>query len=105
MKRILWACCLTISLCAAPAIFADARSDLRIETERDEDQDTDYLLKNNGSRMIEAKIEMRKDCTGNDRKPVVRTYWVKPGERKKIGHEWSGTSCRRDYRIVEATAH
>jgi hypothetical protein len=105
MKRILWAWCLTISLCAAPVVFADARSDLRIETERDENRNVTYLLKNIGSQPILAKVEKLKDCTGNRRKPVVRTYWVKPGEATKIGRAWRETSCRHDYRIVEAEYH
>jgi hypothetical protein len=89
----------------APAVVADARSDLRIETEQDEDRNITYLLKNNGSRLIEAKVEVVKDCTGNKRKPIIRTYWVGPGEAVKIGREWRETSCRRDYRVVEAKHH
>jgi hypothetical protein len=102
MKRTLWAWLLAISLCAASAVFADARSDLRIETERDEKRNVTYVLKNIGSRTIMAKIEMVKDCTGNRRKPIVRTYWVKAGQAAKIGRAWSDTSCRRDHRIVDA---
>jgi len=101
MKRILWTCLVTLALCAATVILADARADLRIETERDEERNTTYLLKNTGSRTIEAKVEMVKNCTGSERK-VVKTYWVNAGQSTKIGREWSETSCRRDYSIVEA---
>jgi len=101
MKRILWACFLTLALCATSLILADARADLRIETERDEERNVTYMLKNIGTRTIEAKVEMVKNCTGTPRK-VVTTYWVNAGASTKIGREWSETSCERDYSIVEA---
>ena len=100
MKKV--ACALAILVCAASTAWAGATADLRIETRRDEKRNTIYLLTNTGTRLIEAKVEMRKDCTGNRRKPIVRTFWVEPGKSKQIAKAWSETSCRHSYRVEKA---
>jgi len=102
MKRGLYAAVLLVALSATSTPFATARHDLRIETKQDEKRNTTYLLKNTGKRMIEAKVEMLKDCTGNRRKPVTRTFWVGAGDEVKLARAWADTACRHDYRVVEA---
>ncbi len=100
MKKVAWA--LAVLVCAASTAWAGATADLRIETRRDEKRNTIYLLTNTGTRLIEAKVEMLKDCTGNRRKPVVRTFWVEPGKSKQIAKAWSETACRHSYRVQKA---
>ena len=100
MKRVAWV--LAIVLCAASTAWAGATVDLRIDRRQDEKRNTIYLLINTGTRLIEAKVEMLKDCTGNRRKPVISTFWVEPGKSKQIAKVWAETSCRHSYRVQEA---
>ncbi len=100
MKRVAQA--LAILFCAASVAWAGATVDLRIDTRKDEKRNTIYLLTNTGDRLIEAKVEMLKDCTGNRRKPIVRTFWVEPGKSKQIAKAWAETSCRHSYRVQTA---
>ncbi len=100
MRKVAWA--LAVLVCAASTAWAGATADLRIETRQDEKRNTIYLLTNTGTRLIEAKVEMLKDCTGNRRKPVVRTFWVEPGKSTQIAKVWAETSCRHSYRVQKA---
>jgi hypothetical protein len=102
MKGIRYACVLVVLVCAATIAWAGAINDLRIDTREDEKRNKIYLLTNTGSRLIEAKVEMKKECTGNERKPLVRTFWVEPGKSKQIAKAWSQTACRHSYRVLEA---
>ena len=102
MRRGFCVVVLIIALFGVATLFAGATSDLRIDTKRDEKRNTTYLLKNIGKRTIEAKVEMLKDCTGSRRKPITRTFWVGPGQEVKLARAWADTSCRHDYRVVEA---
>ena len=90
-------------LLSATAVVADAVSDVRIETRRDEDRNIIWLLVNRGNRTVEAKLEMKKDCTGNRRQPRVKMFWVGAGESVQIARAWAETSCRHTYRVLEAT--
>lgn len=100
---IRYACAVGILACVGAIAWAGATVDLRIDTREDEKSNTVYLLTNTGSRLIEAKVEMKKRCTGNERKPVVRTFRVGPGKSVQIAKAWSETSCRHEYRVLEAT--
>ena len=102
MNRASSAAVLTVVLSALSLLVAGATSDLRIDTERDKDRNTVYYLKNTGDRLIEAKVAMLKDCTGNRRKPIMRTFWVPAQGRVKLARAWAETSCRHDYSVREA---
>jgi len=102
MRRGFYGVVLLIALFGVATLIAGAMSDLRIDTKRDEKRNTTYLLKNTGKRTIEAKVEMLKDCTGSRRKPITRTFWVGPGQEVKLARAWADTTCRHDYRVVEA---
>ena len=93
---------LTVVLFGVGLLIAGAKSDLRIETERDEDRNTIYYLKNSGDRLIEARVSMLKDCTGNRHKPIERTFRVPAKGRVKLARAWVETSCRHEYRVREA---
>ena len=95
---------IAVGLCAVSLLVANARYDLRIDSERDKERNTTYYLKNTGDRTIEAKISMLKDCTGN-RKPTVRTFWVPPKGKVKLARAGANSSCRHDYRVKEAVYH
>ncbi len=101
MKKA-WVWIPAVLIFAASTIWAGATADLRIETRRDEKRNTIYLLTNKGTRPIEAKVEMRKDCTSNRKKPVIRTFWVEAGKSTQIAKAWAETSCRHSYRVQTA---
>ena len=99
--------CLTVALFAgflAPA-FGSARDDVRIRSDRDKERTTVYTLANDGARTVKAKVELTIDWSGisSDRKPGVRDHWVNAGETVELGKTRFDSSCRRDYRILEAT--
>jgi hypothetical protein len=87
-----------------PPTPADAFSDLSVRTEKDEKQNTHYVLVNRGERTIRARIKIEKLCTSvaNNQKPIEREYWIRPGEQIKLGMSWSRSTCRRNYRILVA---
>jgi len=97
-----WAWIPAVLIFAASTVWAGATADLRIETRQDEKRNTIYLLTNTGTRRIEAQVEMRKDCTGSRKKPVVRTFWVEAGKSTEIAKAWAETSCRHSYRVQKA---
>lgn len=88
----------------APPTPADAISDLSVRAEADEKRNTHYTLVNRGDRTIKARVRFEKFCTSvaNSQKPVEREYWIRPGEKIKLGMSWSRSTCRRNYRILEA---
>jgi hypothetical protein len=105
MRSALRLLALTVALLVlAPPVPANAISDLSIRTEKDEKRNTHYTLINNGERTVRVKVRIEKLCTSvaNNQKPVEREYWIRPGETIKLGMSWSRSTCRRDYRILEA---
>jgi hypothetical protein len=102
MRRGFHSAVLLIVMFGVATVFAGATTDLRIDTKRDEKRNVTYLLKNIGKRTIEAKVSMLKDCTGSRRKPIIRTFWVGPEQEVKLARAWADTSCRHEYRVVEA---
>ena len=93
---------LVAALCTAA--LADARTDLRIKTEIDEERYKIYKLVNLSDKTIRAKVSLEKRCSGvsNKKKPSVREYWVNPGEEVELGRAWPQSTCRRTYRVIEA---
>ena len=85
-------------------VLADARSDLRIKTEVDEERYKVYKLVNLSDKTIRAKVSLEKRCSGvsNNKKPSVREYWVNAGSEVELGRAWPQSTCRRTYRIIEA---
>ena len=84
--------------------LADARADLRIKTEVNEERYKVYKLVNLSDKMIHAKVSLEKRCSGvsNNKKPSVREYWVRAGEEVELGRAWPQSTCRRTYRVIEA---
>jgi len=97
LAGLLFAGCLTI-------VLADARQDLSIRKETNEERYTVYKLVNTGEKTIRTKIETKKRCSGvsNNEKPIVREYWVRRGSSVELGRAWPQSTCKRSYRIVEA---
>ena len=94
---------LTVAAMTLPAL-ADAIAELSVQTETDEKRNKIYYLVNRGSKTIKAKVQMEKRCTSvaNTQKPVEREYWIRPGEKIKLGMSWSRSTCKRNYRIIKA---
>jgi hypothetical protein len=90
---------------ATSHLLADARSDVTVRTETDDKRNTIYYLVNAGQKTVRAKVELEKRCTSiaNNQKPEVREYTLSAGEKRQIGKAWERTTCRRTYRILEAT--
>ena len=93
---------LVAGVCATA--LADARADLRIKTEIDEERYKVYKLVSLSDKTIRAKVSLEKRCSGvsNNKKPSVREYWVNPGAEIELGRAWPQSTCRRTYRIIEA---
>jgi hypothetical protein len=105
MKRpigLLLGTLLVAGLCATA--LADARADLRIKTEVNEERYKIYKLVNLSDQTIHAKVSLEKRCSGvsNNEKPTVKEYWVKAGSEVELGRAWPQSTCRRTYRVVEA---
>jgi hypothetical protein len=85
-------------------VLADARQDLSIRKETNEERYTIYKLVNTGEKTIRAKIEATKRCSGvsNNQKPTVREYWVRSGSSVELSRAWPQSTCKRSYRIVAA---
>ena len=85
-------------------VLADARTDLRIKTEVNEERYKVYKLMNLSDQTIHAKVSLEKRCSGvsNNKKPIVREYWVNANSEVELGRAWPQSTCRRTYRIVEA---
>ena len=86
-------------------VLADARSDLRIKTEVNDERYKIYKLVNLSDRTIHAKVALEKRCSGvsnGNKKPVVREYWVSANSEVELGRAWPQSTCRRTYRVVEA---
>ena len=94
-----------VLLAATSYLLADARTDVSVRTETDDKRNTIYYLVNAGQKTVRAKVELEKLCTGiaNNQKPEIRDYTLNPGEKRQIGKAWARTTCRRNYRILEAT--
>ena len=92
---------LTIS---GTASLAGPLQDVWINTEEDKKKNTTFLLVNGGSEPVYAKVQYDKVCTSmsNTRKPIVREYYVRPGKPVRLAKTWSQTTCRREYRILDA---
>ena len=105
MKPVLRILMLVLAIVAiTPPAPADAIADLTVRTETDDKRNTHYSLFNRGERTIKARVRIEKFCTSvsNSQKPVEREYWIRPGEKIKLGMSWSRSTCRRNYRILEA---
>ena len=85
-------------------VLADAKADLRIKTEVDDERYKIYKLVNLSDRTIQAKVELQKRCSGVSKikKPTVREYWVSPNSEVELGRAWPQSTCRRTYRVIEA---
>jgi hypothetical protein len=86
------------------AALADARAELRIKTEVDEESYTVYKLVNLSEETIQAKVSLEKRCSGvsNSQKPSVKEYWIDGRSEVVLGRAWPQSTCRRTYRIIEA---
>jgi hypothetical protein len=105
MKRVLGILLGTLFVAGLfTAVLADARADLRIKTEIDEERYKVYKLVNLSDKTIHAKVSLEKRCSGvsNNKKPSVSEHWVNPGAEVELGRAWPQSTCRRTYRIIEA---
>jgi hypothetical protein len=105
MKKLLGILLGTLLVAAlVTTALADARADLRIKTEVDEERYKVYKLVNLSDKTIQAKVSLEKRCSGvsNNKKPSVREYWVRAGEEVELGRAWPQSTCRRNYRVIEA---
>jgi hypothetical protein len=95
---------LTALVLATIVNAADARSDLRIKTEENEERYKVFKLANDGDAPIKATVELTKRCSGvsNRDKPKSTDYWIQPGKEIELGRAWAQSTCRRDYRVVKA---
>ena len=86
------------------AALADARAELRIKTEVDEEDYKVYKLVNLSEETIQAKVSLEKRCSGvsNSQKPSVKEYRVGGRSEVVLGRAWPQSTCRRTYRIIEA---
>jgi hypothetical protein len=86
------------------AALADARAELRIKTEVDEEGYKVYKVVNISDEPIRAKVSLEKRCSGvsNSQKPSVKEYRVDPRSEIVLGRAWPQSTCRRTYRIIEA---
>jgi len=84
--------------------LADARSDLRIKTEENEERYKIFKLANDGETPIKATVKLTKRCSGvtSNQKPKSNDYWIQPNTELELGRAWARSTCRRDYRIVRA---
>jgi hypothetical protein len=86
-------------------VLADARTNLRIKTEVDEERYKIYKLVNLSDRTIHAKVALEKRCSGvsnGKKKPIVTEHWVSANSEIELGRAWPQSTCRRTYRVVEA---
>lgn len=90
-------------LMLAGTAWAQAKLDLSLRREIDREGRTTFLLANRGDRLIEATVELRKQCSGqSNRDKLVRTYWVEGGKSVKMGRARRNSSCRHEYTITDA---
>jgi len=105
MRRSIPILVLALAVVAVPPpALADPFGDLSVRTETDDKRNTIYYLVNTGEKTVKGKLRMEKFCTSvaNAQKPVDREYWIRPGEKLRLGMSWSRSTCRRTYRVVEA---
>jgi hypothetical protein len=104
MRRIRWIVIFAILAAAVPPALADARTDLRIEDEKDENGNVLYELVNTGDRNIKATVRHTKTCssTTNRREPTEREYWLGPKGTKSLRKVMANSDCRHEFRIVRA---
>ena len=91
------------SFSCLPAL-ADARGDLQIKKETDAKKYTIYTLVNAGEQTVRVKIRFEKQCTGvgNTQEPAEQEYVLAPKGSVELGRIWPQSTCKRDYRIVQA---
>jgi len=84
--------------------LADARGDLQIRKTTDDKKYTIYTLVNQGQQPVRTQVRFDKQCSGvaNNQKPEVHEYVLAPGASVELGRVWPQSTCKRDYRIVEA---
>lgn len=103
MKKALivaaWALAFTVSI-----VWAGAISDLRVERDRDNRQNTVFKLVNIGSKNVKAKVEHRKRCSGvtNRDAPQVTEHWLAADQSVQLAKVWRSSTCQHDFRILEA---
>jgi len=92
-----------VSLCCTAAL-ADARGDLQIKKETDDKKYTIYTLVNAGEKTVRVKMRFEKQCTGvsNSQEPSEQEYVLAPKGSVELGRVWPQSTCKRDYRIVQA---
>jgi hypothetical protein len=95
---------LSLSSLLGSAVLADARGDLQIKKETDAKKYTIYTLVNAGEQTVRVKIRFDKQCTGvaNNQEPTEQEYVLAPKGSVELGRVWPQSTCKRDYRIVQA---
>jgi hypothetical protein len=95
---------LSLVLLLCTAALADARGDLQIKKETDAKKYTIYTLVNAGEQTVRVKIRFDKQCTGvaNNQEPAEQEYVLAPKGSVELGRIWPQSTCKRDYRIVQA---
>ena len=98
------ACVLALVSFCCTAVLADARGDLQIKKETDAKKYTIYTLVNAGEQTVRVKIRFDKQCTSvsNSQEPTEQEYVLAPKASVELGRIWPQSTCKRDYRIVQA---
>jgi len=85
-------------------ILADARSDVRVRTEKDDNGNVIYKLNNDGDRNVRVLVKHKKTCasTTTNRGPTEREYWLTPQRSTHLRKVLANSDCRHTYRVVKA---
>lgn len=95
---------IALLVAAMPVAFADARPDMRIEDDKDEDGNVHYQLVNIGDKNIKATVQHKKTCnsTTSRLEPKEREYWLGPRGTRHLRKVIANSDCRHQFRIVRA---
>ena len=104
MRTFIHAIVIVSLVASAPAAFADARQDLRVETDKDNKGNLVFELVNIGDKNIKATLQHTKTCssTTSSQDPTERDYWLVPKGKQQLRKVIADSDCRHKYRIVKA---
>jgi len=104
MRKLIETTVIALLIACGPAAFADARQDLRVETDKDDKGNVVYVLVNRGDKNVKATLQHEKSCssTTTHKGPTERDHWLGPKATRQLRKVMANSDCRHKYRIVKA---